>query len=313
MQVAAALNCPVSALTRLHGGGNSRLYRATLADGRSVAVKSYPATSTDTRNRLDTEFNALTFLRGNGETEIPYALARNDAIRIGIYEWVNGEPACANLAAINWMAGFCSRLFRLKGAPGALNLRLASEACLSADDLSFQISRRLARLMEIRGDTELSDFLRLDLQPAVARLRLNFAAPRPEHWTLSPSDFGTHNMLLRDDAPVFLDMEYFGWDDPVKLTADVIWHPGMNLPPAFGLQFIRQMREIHSGADKDFQHRLDVTLPAYGLRWTLIVLNEFLPERWAVRFHARRQDQSASKARQLSKARTLLTRVNELF
>ena len=41
----------------------------------------------------------------------------------------------------------------------------------------------------------------------------------------SPSDFGFHNALLKDNGKLcFLDFEYFGRDDPVKLMADFIWH-----------------------------------------------------------------------------------------
>ena len=47
---------------------------------------------------------------------------------------------------------------------------------------------------------------------------------------LSPSDFGFHNAILKESGDlVFLDFEYFGRDDPVKLMADFIWHPGMKL------------------------------------------------------------------------------------
>ena len=45
----------------------------------------------------------------------------------------------------------------------------------------------------------------------------------PQHRCLSPSDFGFHNALLRGRPGVpgardwvFLDFEYFGWDDPAK-------------------------------------------------------------------------------------------------
>ena len=38
---------------------------------------------------------------------------------------------------------------------------------------------------------------------------------------LSPSDFGLHNALRGQDGQLrFVDFEYFGWDDPVKLVSD---------------------------------------------------------------------------------------------
>ena len=53
----------------------------------------------------------------------------------------------------------------------------------------------------------------------------------PHEWrSLVPSDFGFHNSLRRPDGSLaFVDFEYFGWDDPVKLTADILLHPGRPL------------------------------------------------------------------------------------
>ena len=56
----------------------------------------------------------------------------------------------------------------------------------------------------------------------------------------SPSDFGFHNTILEDDGDLkFLDFEYFGRDDPAKLMADFIWHPGMNLNNSQKTQWLK--------------------------------------------------------------------------
>jgi hypothetical protein len=62
-------------------------------------------------------------------------------------------------------------------------------------------------------------------------LGLDFDAELAEEMrTLSPSDFGFHNAIRKTDGTLcFIDFEYFGWDDPVKLTADFLHHPGMAL------------------------------------------------------------------------------------
>ena len=62
---------------------------------------------------------------------------------------------------------------------------------------------------------------------------LDFAAELPQEWrSLVPSDFGFHNSLRRADGTLaFVDFEYFGWDDPVKLTADILLHPGQAARP----------------------------------------------------------------------------------
>ena len=77
----------------------------------------------------------------------------------------------------------------------------------------------------------------------------------------------------------FLDFEYFGWDDPVKLTADILLHPGQKL----GLPLWRRFRDAAVGVygdDRSFATRLAAFYPLFGLRWVLILLNEFIPERW---------------------------------
>src|SRR6202040_3710161 len=68
----------------------------------------------------------------------------------------------------------------------------------------------------------------------MAAAGLDFAATLPqEKRSLVPSDFGFHNSLRRMDGTLaFVDFEYFGWDDPVKLTADILLHPGMSLGDA---------------------------------------------------------------------------------
>jgi hypothetical protein len=121
------------------------------------------------------------------------------------------------------------------------------------------------------------------------------AAVAPEHRTLSPSDFGFHNALRRPDGRlVFVDFEYFGWDDPVKLVCDFLWHPGMTLDETIGRRFADGARRIFA-ADPDFEPRLARNFALYGLRWSLIVLNDYLRE-------------APPRPPQLDKARRLLAR-----
>jgi len=43
----------------------------------------------------------------------------------------------------------------------------------------------------------------------------------------------------------------------------------------------------------------------------MIVLNEFIPERWAMRAHAGAVDENKSKARQLLKAQTIISSIDQ--
>jgi hypothetical protein len=61
------------------------------------------------------------------------------------------------------------------------------------------------------------------------------------------------------------------------------------------------------GADLSFAARLGAYLPLFGLRWVLILLNEFIPERWERRVLAGvRQSWADAKTAQLALASEFL-------
>ena len=143
---------------------------------------------------------------------------------------------------------------------------------------------------------------------------LDFGAMLPqEKRSLVPSDFGFHNSLrLADGTLVFVDFEYFGWDDPVKLTADILHHPGTPMGPLQRDRFRTAALAIY-GEDASFGARLEALYPLFGLRWALILLNEFLPNRWRLRVAAGETESWAhAKTRQLARARALVARTEEM-
>lgn len=305
---------PVSGLSRANGGGNNRLFRVETVQGVLV-LKSYPSLADDSRDRLGTEFTALTFLARHGVAKVPRALVADRGGGFALYSWIEGQPVTGpGEADIDAALAFATRLHGLRDAEGAQALPLASETCLSGAELVDQIERRLDRLREVSpGRPELAAFLE---EFSAARKRLVEAAGRDMdlaaelpacHRTLSPSDFGFHNALRRPDGGLtFLDFEYFGWDDPVKLAADFVLHPGMRLSPAQKERFLDGARRLY-GADPAFGPRLRRFLPLFALRWCMILLNEFLPERWARRAQAGAVDRPTAEARQLAKAHALLS------
>jgi hypothetical protein len=100
--------------------------------------------------------------------------------------------------------------------------------------------------------------------------------------TLSPSDFGFHNAIRRVDGKlIFVDFEYFGWDDPAKTISDFLLHPAMALSPAQGEEFVALCLDAFN--DDDLPARLRAFYPLFGLKWTAILLNEFLPGGWSRR------------------------------
>jgi len=301
------------------GGGNNRLYCVSTDTGR-YALKSYLRQDTDPRDRLNTEFRAMRFLNQHNDPAIPTAVACDPGAGFALYEWVDGFDI-SNPGESEIMAAldFVKRLKSLSREKSARELPLASEACLSAQELIKQVQARLTRLRDVSATHRpLKAFLDNDLAPLFSILRdrvLNaYAAGRwlPERdideafRILSPSDFGFHNALRTVDGDIlFIDLEYFGWDDPVRLVADFLLHPGMQLRDVLKRKFADEAAVIFCD-DGNFKERFDLLYPLIGLRWVLIILNDFLPERQERRRFASQMDPKMSQERNLVKASELL-------
>lgn len=316
----------VAAVERHLGGGNNRLYRVRTAAGASYALKEYPRRQGDSRDRLSAEFGALDFLGRCGVTVVPRALAADRDNDCALYEWIEGDPVRSpDERDVDAAVGFARDLHALRMQTGADALPLASEACLSAAELVAQVTRRAERLRGLASsEPRLAAFLDREFDPLAGRIeawaRRGYDA---QGWafdvpvglaqrTLSPSDFGFHNAIRRPDGNLaFVDFEYFGWDDPVKLTADFMQHPGMRLSPGQYDRFLTGVTQVYGG-ETAYAARLALIYPLYGLRWCMILLNEFLPERWEARRRAGiHADREAATSAQLEKARNRLAAVRE--
>lgn len=311
---------PFSEVQQVGGGANSRVYR--VFDGRHYyALKLYPRDSADPRDRLGAELTALRLLRQHGACNVPAVVNADRDLRIGLFEWLEGAPVGGPTEAdVTSAVELLATLHRLRGVEAAVAFPLASEACLSARELVSQIERRCRRLEHPAADhPALATLLGHEIAPVLAQARhqaeqryeaagLVFVADLPgEQRSLSPSDFGFHNAIRRPDGSLaFLDFEYFGWDDPVKPVADFLLHPGMTMTNRQRRAFATDAAALYA-ADASYKARLQALFPLYGLRWCLILLNEFLPERWARRMEAgAAADRDTALAGQLTKSRALL-------
>ena len=273
---------PIASVSRASRSGNSKVFCVMTESGRKYAAKFYPDLRWDSRPRLQRESSAYRLLEHLDFT--PKLVCAQVELNVGVFEWIEGKkPGSSNPGAIQSALEFTRVLKELYDRSDQ-NFPEASEACLSVFELVSQIENRLLALDSIEHQ-ELQAFLRGRLRP----LWKGILARQSQWWsdvakdstlplekqTLSPSDFGFHNAIEREDGRIlFNDFEYFGRDDPVKLIADFLWHPGMRLTPMEKEQWIRGTFGIFA-ADSGLVARLRNTWAYYGVRWALIILNSF--------------------------------------
>jgi len=276
-------------IEKIPGRGNSSIYKAITSDRKIYALKYYPDRLSDRRERLNTEFQSLQMLHENNINNVPKSIEKSESLNLGLYEWIDGvninEPSINDLGQV---IDFVENLYSLSQIIDKNNIGLASEACLSVNELINQIEKRLLKLKQVSDDfLELSKFLDATFEPLWRKVRdetfsfwsiesLHNSLPK-EKQILSPSDFGFHNIIkLSNGTLSFIDFDYFGWDDPVKLTADFILHPAMNLSLELKEKWNEVMLKLFS-KDQQYEMRLNAAMPLYAMRWSMIVLNEYLP------------------------------------
>jgi len=323
-----ALGRDVVASEPIGAGRNSRVFRVELARAglpapHEVVVKFYRRDAGDARDRLSTEFGSLQFLWQNGVRAVPRPVAIDRDRQCAIYEYIEGEVATSREIRsedIDTSVSFLSDLKRLREAPGSEALPPASEACFSLAAIVTSVEERLDRLQNVEPDggqvtgmrlwiAETFDPLLADVREwcrdAARRWGIAFDEPiRPEARTLSPSDFGFHNAIRRpDNTLAFVDFEYFGWDDPAKTIVDYLLHPGMGLEEPMKRHFASRARASFADVPM-LAERTRLVYPLFGLKWAMILLNDFLPERFS-----QAPGQSEWRLTQLHKARALVARL----
>lgn len=309
--------------TLIKGRGNSRIYQLVLANGEKCALKIYPDRQPDNRARLETEFSAATILERNGFS-VMKALVKNDDMNWAVYSWIDGTVIeSPDEAFISKSADFIRRLKKLSSESGQFaDFPEASESCLSGEEIVRQIKGRLTKL-QAADSAELSRFLTDEFLPAFQSMteyaragcgKLFEQTLSSSFFVPSPSDFGAHNAIKNiAGETIYIDFEYFGWDDPAKLVSDFYWHPAMNLSDELRSKWIEDTKDIFED-DLSFSKRLRAYLPLIGLRWCLILLNEFLPDRLQQRIHADQAKASDSKdilSVQLNKSQHLLNSIKK--
>ncbi len=273
----------------VEGGRNSRIYR--VEDGGKVfALKFFRPDNEGQRQRFDAETTALSLFAEYGIEETPRVIAKDRVNNCVLMEWIEAERVNNyGEVEINALISFIQKVHKIASKAVNQKIRYATEACLNGDEIIKQINLRLSRLEASKGIyPELREFIDNKFLPALDEI-LNWSQQQYKksalnfhenislkQQTLSVVDFGFHNVLRKQNKFYFLDFEFFGWDDPVKLVADTLQHPGMALDDGMKQILFSGLKRIFD-SDNTFLLRFKFLYPLFGLKWCTIMLNQFLP------------------------------------
>ena len=261
----------IESAERIGGGRNSRVYRVRCGATEYVA-KFYFRTTADGRDRAQIEHSAFDFLWQRGMRCIPQPHVADYARQVALYGFVDGgavDAAAVSVGDVDQLVAFVRALKTIATDPASRALGPAAEAFFTVGGVIGNVTERLRRLeaVDAQGPSydALRHFLHDEFVPSLgalsewARARGDADAelPWPQR-TLSPSDLGFHNALREADGRlVFLDFEYFGWDDPAKTLSDALLHPRMRLAPPLRSHLAREFASVFD-AGPEWRHRVEM-------------------------------------------------------
>jgi Ser/Thr protein kinase RdoA (MazF antagonist) len=311
-------------LQPLSASGNNRVF-AVKSFNQKFVLKWYFHDHSDQRDRLGAEYSFLEHAWKMGLRCIPQPFAKDPTQHIALYEFVEGNKLNVEDVSqthIDQAAQFLADLNSKESHQLAQDLPIASEACFSLTEHVDMVEKRLDRLKVLVGssavDLEAIQFIQALraiwarlcqlLSRAMLKVGVNLdLALNQNQRCISPSDFGFHNALLRDNETLcFIDFEYAGWDDPAKAIGDFFAHPGVQISHQYLDSFLEKALAPYNESFDDMNKRVRLLEPLFQIKWCCIILNEFLPNEARRRNFANpTSDNEGRKQMQLAKAKKL--------
>jgi hypothetical protein len=265
------------------GAGNRHRVFLLEHGGRRSVLKVHEPPAAGRRNAFDHEVLMHSFYAEQMGAAVPAMIAQDATCRAILFEHVRGVIVSGReneLRDIEAMARFIVESNRPEALHRAREASVpqASEGGASALEHWRCAAARLDELLALTaGDyvtAQMQECLRSEVIPALTSAKP--ADGSKVRQGLSPSDFGFHNIIRRENGSLcFLDFEHAGWDDPAKLVADFVLQPEAPLSDLAARRFVDLLESEAPFGDAMGRHARQILL-TQKCKWTAIILNVFV-------------------------------------
>ena len=267
-------------ITKIAGGLNSNIQLVEVNNSKYI-IKEYPAVDI-VWPRLETEFNFLKLMSEAKIRNVPKAIKKIADFNIGIYSYIEGEPIIEATdfnvtASAAFIIEINNKMKRFSGKIGS-----ASDYYSDYEGLVASIERRIMSLKKyIHSDSQAysQTVNEIDLIfQKTAKQDSSFCKEFQDDIlkvgeVISPSDFGFHNMLQSGESLKFLDFEYAGTDNVLKLLCDFYCQPRIPISGVQFKEFVNIINENLVHVDELYNSAIKL-LPLFRLKWACIILNQ---------------------------------------
>ena len=247
-------------------GGNSSVTRVE-AFGEAFAVKAYGGHS-DPLARLRREHFSVAAVSRSGFPGFAQVRGVSEPDLLAVFSWIEGSHPSIDAAFVSAALAVLRRLHELSGACPFETFPEAVDAVFERSQLLSQLASRTKTLLE-SDIPEVSIFAKQQLTPALRNVPMLRRADDGGSITLSPSDFGPHNLLrpAGSEELVCIDLEFFGWDDATKLVCDALLHPMARWSIELAEAFLEGAAQTYGISPE----RILLHGRAFALKWSAIV------------------------------------------
>lgn len=298
-QVVDELHFIVSRVTKISKGGNNGIFVLEDVKGHKLIAKFYQR---DHRTRLDREYRANSFL-SERKFHVAKPILCNNEKNYGVYSYETGdyiEASQATAEHVDGLGNFLVQIQQYKPSDVSEPFMRCVSAMANLQEVVDDNTRRIADfqnaikdgsahplVVELLAQSPYEDNVAAMTNQIIAQASDRTWHINQENRRLSPVDFGFHNALFRSgEPPVILDLEYFGWDDPLHPVADFIAHDQtLGLPDDLRQRFIERYSETKQLPDSE-QRRLADLIKLTEVKWMAIYLLSLTPKYLATRAFA---------------------------
>lgn len=282
----------------INAGTNNKLFCLTSANNK-LLLKIY--TTHDDRQRLTREFQACTFLHSRNITQVPKAYLKDEAHNYAVYSFETGITKTAaelSRSDLDAMVSFTVSLQAIPPENVSEKFLPAVMVCFSLQDYVENIDARLQKVKKhVREEgwpTLVTRTIPQDYEETIHVLVENVLKEyrkdeihrqiKDSDRRLSPVDFGPHNALFKENGEItYVDLEYFGWDDPNRWIGDFLNHDQLAGLSDEKKTYVLQQYKKASTLPKESLDRLDVVIKLIAIEWLTIYLLSMTREKLEIR------------------------------
>ena len=241
-------------------------------------IKKYKEEHLTKYTRDNTEYRFISYLKKKKIKNIPKIVQYNSKQKKILFKFINGKKIkSVSKNNLDSSIRFIKKI-NSKTTLKSFKFQYASDACKNYGDHFLCFENRYKNILKLnikKKNQKVSNLLnQINSEYKFLLKKYNvkdglYEKIPVKNLILSPSDFGFHNSLLKNNKLFFFDFEYAGWDDPIKLMCDFILNPDYKISCENEIFFIKNFKKNFPKIDLNIYF---IFKKIHFLKWICVIM-----------------------------------------